>query len=109
MTSIVLAGYLSTLHVCHDFNCKLLKTFKKQSCVVQFDGETAQAFGVSYDMKQVIYGRSDGFEGKNLNYNLTVFFKPKFKPLRTYVSVYSDAHNYKKWTCEYGREKEKEW
>lgn len=109
MNAMLLLGTLTSLYACKDFDCRLIERFKDEKCHIRFDGQTAIVFGTTYPVKQVGFGRTDIWEGWNGSMYFNLFMRPSNRPLRAYVSIYSDRRTYKKWVCEFGRPNEKEW
>jgi hypothetical protein len=112
MTALLLStylGYLSTLHNCRDFDCRLLKRFKGQPCEISVKDGYATAFGVEYPLSLVGRERTYIYEGWNGNLYMTLHFRPRGRIVRAYISEYADRRSYKRWTCEFGRENESGW
>ena len=112
MTALILTGYLASIKACVDFDCTTIRSYEKNKvpCTVKIDKNRATIFGINFELVQTMFGQAEGFSGKRVgNSSLTIFFKPKGKPLRVYLSQYLDRRTYKRWTCEFGRENESEW
>lgn len=109
MTALLLSGYLSVLHHCVDFDCRLLKRFKKQPCEISIQDGTAYAFGSSYPIKQSVYGSTEIYGGWSGNLYMSLHFRPRGKIIRVYISEYADKRTYKRWTCNFHREGESDW
>lgn len=113
MISLLLTAYLGMVSVkekCVDYDCTPIKRYKNTPCKITVDANNnATAFGLTYYMRRVAYGRTTIWEGRVGNNFLHMFFRPADKILRAYISEYSDAHTYDRWTCEFGRQGESGW
>lgn len=96
-------GVLTVKEKCHNYNCKILKTYN-QPCQVSFDGVNAKMLGIAMPLKQYMWGPVEGFDGNDGLHEMTLFFKSRH-PYKAYVSQYFTRSDYYRWSCEFPNKK----